>query len=258
MTTACVDLTPPAARRLGAAAGVTGTAAALAGAASAAHEIAPAYLGAFAAVPGRWIAVCAAALVVLTIGLIVAARRRTRRGHGRKVGVVGIVMSLIAVLLLVLGVVTGVLFPAGMVRPAARDAAPVGDTAAMQAQIGQVVGGCPSGWTTLGAGTLPGVDESWACMDRYVAYVTFGSESAERLYRGAARSKALDLLAGHADDPRAQGGWRLLAGRRWIAFGPRPAMEALQREWGGDITALDGADAADGADGAADAGDGGR
>ena len=225
----------PRSRRLGRFALLAGLLAVVVSGLSAAHEMAPAYLGAFARVPGRVIAAVGAVLVVLTLGLVIAARVSARRRTGRGTGVAagGIVTLLIATLLLVLGVVTGVLFPQGMFRPSVRDTAPVSDTAAMRAGVEKATGTCMTGWQDLSSG-LPGVTTAMVCKDTLTAYAVFDSTTAEKMYEPLLKTKAPELMSEHADIAGAHD-WRLLEGKQWMVVGDRDGIAKLQQEWGGDM-----------------------
>ncbi|PLS28896.1 hypothetical protein [Bifidobacterium parmae] len=207
---------------------------------SAAHELAPAYLDPDGKVSGRLIAIAGAALIAVTLVLVIVARATTpRRVSRRGVASGGIITFVLAVLLLALGVVVGVLFPLGLIRPAVRDEAPSGSADGMKFGIERVVGTCTSGWTDLNVGGYPGVDSAAVCTDTRVAYITFDSDIVADSYNGAVTAKITELLDEHADDARAQGDWRTLGTGRWLAFGSKENMTALQREWGGTLATVE-------------------
>lgn len=227
-------------RRLGHVATLVGVLAMLAGLASATHEIAPAAIGVLQPVPGRWIAAIAGALVVVTIVLIATARHSLPRTSSRtSVGNGGVIALLAAILLLVLGIVVGILFPKGIVQPPVRDSAPVTSVQQMKSGLEAAAGPCTDGWVDIPTGGYPGVGAASACKATTVAYATFDSSAMERLYRGAIQGEILKMFADHADQAPANVSWRLLSGGRWVAFGPQPAMEKLQQAWGGTITPVD-------------------
>ncbi|MBM6700226.1 hypothetical protein H7U32_07970 [Bifidobacterium pullorum subsp. saeculare] len=235
-------------RRLGHVASAVGVLAMLAGLASAIHEIAPGAIGVLKPVPGRWIALTAGVLVVLTIVLIAVARHHTPWQTSRtSVGTGGIVALLAAVLLLVVGVAVGILFPQGIVKEAVRDDAPISSTQEMKAGLEAAGGPCAGGWTDIPTSGYPGIASASACMDTTDAYAVFDSPAAAAMGQGLVRGQIVGLLDDHADKLPAGTEWRLLSGKEWMAFGPRQTMEKLQRAWGGTLATID-------VDGSADAG----
>ncbi|KFJ01457.1 hypothetical protein BSTEL_1043 [Bifidobacterium stellenboschense] len=218
---------------------LTGLLAVAFGVASAAHELAPAYLDPDGKVPGRLIAGTCAALIAVTFILVIIARATTpRRSSRRGVASGGIITFVLAALLLALGVVVGVLFPLGLIRPVVRDEAPVGSDDNMKFGIERVTGTCTDGWNDIDVAGYPGVDSASVCVTTRVAYVTFDSDVAAHTYAGAITSTITGLLEEHADDARAQGDWRTLGTGQWIAFGSEKNMTILQREWGGTLTTV--------------------
>ncbi|NEG55659.1 hypothetical protein [Bifidobacterium platyrrhinorum] len=237
-----------------------GLAAIACGAASAAHEIAPAYVDPDGTVPGRLIAIACAVLIGVTLVLVIIARATVpRRVSHRGVASGGIITMVFAVMLLTLGVVVGVLFPDGLVRPAVRDEAPVNSSDRMRFDVERVTGVCTSGWQDIDVDVYPGVESASVCPDTRVAYLTFDSESAAKLYRNAVRTKIGDLLGEYASQAAdATGGdWRTLSGGRWIAFGDASDMTLLQKEWGGTLARI-GATGGDGTSANASSAAGGR
>lgn len=228
-----------ASRRIALAALLAGLVAVALAGLSAAHELAPAYLDPDGKVSGRLIAIAGAALIAVTLVLVIVARATTpRRVSRRGVASGGIIAFVLAVLLLALGVVVGVLFPLGLIRPAVRDEAPSGSADGMKFGIERVIGTCTSGWTDLNVGGYPGVDSAAVCTDTRVAYITFDSDIVADSYNGAVTAKITELLDEHADDARAQADWRTLGTGRWLAFGSKENMTALQREWGGTLATV--------------------
>lgn len=219
---------------------LSGLAAIAFGAASAAHEIAPAYLDPDGKVPGRSIAVSCAVLIGVTLVLVIAARVTVpRRASHRGVASGGIVAFVFAAMLLALGVVVGVLFPDGLIRPVVRDEAPVNSDDGMRFGIERVTGACTSGWKDVDVSAYPGVDAAAVCTDTRVAYMTFDSGTTADLYRGAVTSRIASLLEEHASDARAKGDWRTLSGERWLLFGDEKDMTAMEKEWGGTLATVD-------------------
>ncbi|MBT1181821.1 hypothetical protein JS531_07620 [Bifidobacterium sp. CP2] len=206
------------------------------GGASAAHELAPAYLDPNGTVPGRFIAIACATLIGVTLILVIAAKAsRPRNTSRRGTGATGLVAMFLAVLLLALGVVVGILFPAGLIRPAMRDEAPVGSEDGMRYSIERVTGTCEGGWTDVDVHAYPGVQVVAVCPTTRVAYALFESDTAAGLYRTPLETKVVELLDEHADDTQAQGDWCMLTGGRWVAFGGKDAMTLLEQEWGGKL-----------------------
>lgn len=230
------------ARRSRIAAGVAllaGLVAVVLGFASAAHESAPALVDPEGRVPGRYIAVgCAVAIAVSFLAVIVAKANLPRNSRRHRVASGGIVTLLLASLLLAFGVVCGVLFPDGLFKPNIRDEAPIGSASTMRYDIELTTGKCASGWTDIDVGSYPGVGSASMCADTRVAYVTFTSNTAKRMYDGPVQTQLSGLLARTADEASAQGGWRLLAGNQWLAFGPTDKMTSLEKEWGGTLTTV--------------------
>lgn len=226
----------PASRALSAAAAIVGVLAIVAAAALAVRATAPAFVPLLQPIGKRVLAVVAVSLMVLALVLIIAARRVLPPGasrHGVASG--GIVAMLMAVLLLTFGLVVGVLFRDGLIRPHVRDEAPVGDTESMEWSMARVTGECTGGWQAIDVSGYPGVDAASVCPDTRVAFVTFDSEAMAKLGKPMVKTKIAGLLEGYADDERAQGDWRLLTGGKWMAFGDKTAMGALEYEWGGTL-----------------------
>lgn len=209
------------------------------GFASAAHESAPAIVDPEGRVPGRYIALgCAIAIAVAFVAVIVAKANLPRNSRRHRVASGGIVTLLLAGLLLAFGVVCGVLFPDGLFKPNIRDEAPIGSAETMRYDVELTTGKCTAGWTDIDVGAYPGVESASMCAETRVAYVTFDSNTATRLYDGPVQAKLSDLLTQHADDQAAQGDWRLLTGEQWLAFGPADKMTTLEKEWGGTLTTV--------------------
>ena len=222
------------------------------GAASAAHESAPAIVDPDGKVPGRYIALtCAIFIAVSFVAVIVAKANLPRNSRRHRVGSGGIVTLLIAGLLLAFGVVCGVLFPDGLFKPNVRDEAPISSAEGMRYDVERATGACETGWTDIDVHAYPGVETASLCASTRVAYVTFDSNTTLRLYDNVVQSKLSELLTQNADDPNAQGDWRLLSGNQWIAFGPTDKMTTLEQDWGGTLTSV----AASAGEPASDAGD---
>lgn len=229
-----------ASRRFALAALLTGLIAIAFGVASAAHELAPDYLDPDGKVPGRFIAIACAVFIVATLVLVIIARATTpRRTSHRGVASGGIIAFVFASLLLALGVVVGVLFPSGLIRPNIRDEAPVNSADGMRFGIERVTGACTSGWKSPDVSGYPGVESAFLCTDTRVAYMTFDSETVADMYAGAVTGTIASTLEEHADDTRAQGDWYTLRAGRWLAFGTKENMTALQGEWGGTLASVD-------------------
>lgn len=227
-------------RRFALAALLTGLIAIAVGVASAAHELAPDYLDPDGKVPGRFIAIACAVFIVATLVLVIIARATTpRRTSHRGVASGGIIAFVFASLLLALGVVVGVLFPSGLIRPNIRDEAPVNSADGMRFGIERVTGACTSGWKSPDVSGYPGVESAFLCTDTRVAYMTFDSETVADMYAGAVTGTIASTLEEHADDARAQGDWYTLRAGRWLAFGTKENMTALQGEWGGTLASVD-------------------
>lgn len=211
------------------------------GAASAAHESAPAIVDPDGKVPGRYIALtCAILIAVSFVAVIVAKTNLPRNSRRHRVGSGGIVTLLIAGLLLAFGVVCGVLFPDGLFKPNVRDEAPISSAEGMRYDVERATGACEAGWTDIDVHAYPGVETASLCASTRVAYVTFDSNTTLRLYDNVVQSKLSELLTQNADDPNAQGDWRLLSGNQWMAFGPADKMTTLEQDWGGTLTAVAG------------------
>ncbi|MBT1172572.1 hypothetical protein JS528_04210 [Bifidobacterium sp. MA2] len=209
------------------------------GAASAAHEAAPAFVDPDGRVPGRYIALaCAIAIAVTFVSVIVAKANLPRNSRRHRVASGGIVAFLLAGLLLAFGVVCGVLFPDGLVQPHADDEAPVDSAESMRFGIERVTGECKAGWNDLDVSMYPGVENASVCAETRVAYVTFDSNTTARLYDKPVQTKIAELLTQNADDPAAQGDWRLLSGNQWLAFGQSDKMTLLEQEWGGALSEI--------------------
>ena len=229
-----------ASRRFALAALLTGLIAIAVGVASAGHELAPDYLDPDGKVPGRFIAIACAVSIVATLVLVIIARATTpRRTSHRGVASGGIIAFVFASLLLALGVVVGVLFPSGLIRPNIRDEAPVNSADGMRFGIERVTGACTSGWKSPDVSGYPGVESAFLCTDTRVAYMTFDSETVADMYAGAVTGTIASTLEEHADDTRAQGDWYTLRAGRWLAFGTKENMTALQGEWGGTLASVD-------------------
>ena len=212
------------------------------GAASAAHESAPAIVDPDGKVPGRYIALtCAILIAVSFVAVIVAKANLPRNSRRHRVGSGGIVTLLIAGLLLAFGVVCGVLFPDGLFKPNVRDEAPISSVEGMRYDVERATGACETGWTDIDVHAYPGVETASLCASTRVAYVTFDSNTTLRLYDNVMQSKLSELLTQNADDPNAQGDWRLLSGNQWMAFGPADKMTTLEQDWGGTLAAVAGA-----------------
>ncbi|OZG64022.1 hypothetical protein [Bifidobacterium eulemuris] len=221
---------------LGRFAACTGVLAIAVGAASAAHELAPNIIDPGGVVPGRYIALSAAVLVALTVVLVIAARKALpRRASHHGVAAAGIITLVLSVLLLILGISVGVLFPQGLIQPRLRDEAPITSNGQMEAGIEQAAGTCESGWNGLDAGGYPGITTIEMCADTRVAFVSFDTETSAAMSKALLKTRVADLLAQYADDERTQGDWRLLSGAQWVAFGDAAQMEALQQLWGGSL-----------------------
>ncbi|PST48463.1 hypothetical protein COO72_07480 [Bifidobacterium callitrichos] len=211
------------------------------GAASAAHESAPAIVDPDGKVPGRYIALtCAIFIAVSFVAVIVAKTNLPRNSRRHRVGSGGIVTLLIAGLLLAFGVVCGVLFPDGLFKPNVRDEAPISSAEGMRYDVERATGACEAGWTDIDVHAYPGVETASLCASTRVAYATFDSNTTLRLYDNVVQSKLSELLTQNADDPNAQGDWRLLSGNQWMAFGPADKMTTLEQDWGGTLTAVAG------------------
>ncbi|OZG60926.1 hypothetical protein BLEM_1646 [Bifidobacterium lemurum] len=223
-------------RLFGRFAALTGVLAVAAGAASAAHELAPNIIDPNGVVPGRYIALGAAALVALTVMLVIAARAvLPRRASRHGVASAGIITLVLSVLLLILGVSVGVLFPQGLIQPRLRDEAPIASVEQMEAGIEQATGSCDSGWSGLDAGGYSGITTIEMCADTRVAFVSFDTETSSAMSKALLKTRVADLLAQYAEDERAQGDWRLLSGAQWVVFGDVEQMESLRQLWGGSL-----------------------
>ena len=217
-------------------AALTGTLAVAVGAFSAAHELAPNIIDPDGKVPGRYIALAAAILVACTFLLIILARvvlPRNTSHHGVASG--GIITLVVSLLMLVLGVSVGVLFPQGLIQPRIRDVAPIESNAQMEQGIDQAAGACESGWSGLDSGGYPGITTVEMCPDTRVAFVSFDTDASAAMSKALLESKIAEVLAQHSEDERAQGDWRLLSGGQWVVFGNADQMTALQQLWGGTL-----------------------
>lgn len=230
----------PVSRALATAAAIVGVLAIVAAGALAVRATAPAFVPLLQPIGKRVLAIVAVLLMALALVLIIAARHvlppRVSH-HGVASG--GIMAMLVAVLLLAFGLVVGVLFRDGLIRPHVRDEAPVGDTESMEWSMARVTGECANGWQDIDVSGYPGVDAASVCPDTRVAFVTFDNETAAELGKPLVKTKITGLLEGYADDERAQGDWRLLTGGKWMAFGDKTSMEALEYEWGGMLESVE-------------------
>lgn len=234
-----VKASSPTSRMLSRCAVVTGVLSIIAAANCTVHEIAPFAIPFMSGVRGRYIAGTAAVLIGITLVLVIAARITMPRHstHGG-VGSGGIISLVLSIVLLVIGVAVGVLFPQGLVQAPSNDKAPVENTAQMEQGIEQSAGACVDGWQGLGTDGVPGITTIQMCENPRIAFVSFESEAAAAVGRAPIESKIAELLSQYADNDKAQGDWRLLNGKRWMVFGEADKMTALQQQWGGDLTTI--------------------
>jgi hypothetical protein len=186
------------------------------------------------------VAMAAAALSALALVLGIVARCTVPRFQRSNVtGSWSIVCFVCTLLLLAGGFVVQNLFPTGIVKETVRDEAPTSSVAAMEQEMERNSGTCTDGWQAMGVSEYPGVSSIEACKNPRMAFIVFSNESAASLYRGAAEQKIASLLNEYSDKSEAQGDWRILNGKQWLAFAQASEITKLQRSWGGTISEVE-------------------
>lgn len=195
--------------------------------------------GALTMVPRNALLVIAGVAALVAMICTVAARRRARQAYDAgHPGTFGILMVICAVLCIALGLLLGRVAPEGVVKPAVRDEAPIGNAKQMKEGIEKAAGQCTGGWRDIDASSYPGITDVSLCSDNRSAFVTFDTDASASMDRGLVKSTITEQLQKYAGDSRAQGDWNILNGGRWMAVGQQQSMLSLQRAWGGTIEPL--------------------